>query len=110
MLKSWLVAGVSAPLLSLMALADQHDTPVPFAPVATPVDAGAIALFEGAAPGSEASEVEEIWRDFGTERWATNVTTPTLLPVLPEDPFATRAAVLVIPGGGFQFVSMDNEG
>ncbi|MEO0448937.1 MAG: alpha/beta hydrolase [Pseudomonadota bacterium] len=110
MLKSWLVAGVSAPLLSLMALADQDQTQIPFAPVETPVDAGAIALFEGAAPGSEASDIEEIWRDFGTERWATNVTTPTLLPVLPEDPSATRAAVLVIPGGGFQFVSMDNEG
>ena len=102
-----ILAGLLAPAL---ALATNAQDAVPFAQVDTPVDADAIALYDGAAPGSEASDLEEIWRDFGTERWATNVTIPTLLPVLPEDPTATRAAVLVIPGGGFQFVSMDNEG
>ncbi len=102
-----ILAGLLAPAL---ALATNAQDAVPFAQVETPVDADAIALYDGEAPGSEASDLEEIWRDFGTERWATNVTTPTLLPVLPDDPEATRAAVLVIPGGGFQFVSMDNEG
>lgn len=73
-------------------------------------DAGAIALYDGAAPGSESATQTETWFDIGTERWAANVTHPTLLPVLPDDPDSTRAAVIVIPGGGFQFVSMDNEG
>ncbi|MEM7639001.1 MAG: alpha/beta hydrolase [Pseudomonadota bacterium] len=83
---------------------------VPFERVETPEDAGAIPLYDGEAPGSEGSDLEEVWRNAGTERWANNVTRPTLLPVLPEDPKTTRAAVIVIPGGGFQFVSMDNEG
>ncbi|MEM9179540.1 MAG: alpha/beta hydrolase [Pseudomonadota bacterium] len=83
---------------------------VPFERVETPEDAGAIPLYDGEAPGSEGSDLEEVWRNAGTERWANNVTRPTLLPVLPEDPATTRAAVIVIPGGGFQFVSMDNEG
>lgn len=83
---------------------------VPFERVETPEDAGAIPLYDGEAPGSEGSDLEEVWRNAGTERWANNVTRPTLLPVLPEDPKTTHAAVIVIPGGGFQFVSMDNEG
>jgi len=66
---------------------------VPFERVETPEDAGAIPLYDGEAPGSEGSDLEEVWRNAGTERWANNVTRPTLLPVLPEDPAATRAAV-----------------
>lgn len=73
-------------------------------------DEGAIELYDGAAPGSEKATQTETWFDVGTERWITNVTVPTLLPVLPEDPNQTRAAVIVVPGGGFQFVSIDNEG
>ncbi|NQY15028.1 MAG: alpha/beta hydrolase [Henriciella sp.] len=84
--------------------------PLPFVRVDTPEDAAAIPLYEGDAPGSEGSALEEVWRNAGTERWANNVTRPTLLPVLPDDPDATRAAVIVVPGGGFQFISMDNEG
>ncbi len=73
------------------------------------VDADAIALYDGVAPGSETWTHEEVWSSTGTQRWARNVVRPTLLPVLPEGD-ATGAAVLVVPGGGFQFVSMDNEG
>nr|WP_197501661.1 alpha/beta hydrolase [Hyphomonas sp. Mor2] len=73
-------------------------------------DEGAIELYDGAAPGSENATQTETWFDAGTERWITNVTVPTLLPVLPDDPNETRAAVIVVPGGGFQFVSIDNEG
>ncbi|MHA7898954.1 MAG: alpha/beta hydrolase [Henriciella sp.] len=110
MLKNWLIASAAAPVLSLTAVADDQPEQLPFQPVEAELDAGAIPLYDGAAPGSEGVELEEIWRDAGTERWITNVTEPTLLPVLPADPDATRAAVIVIPGGGFQFVSIDNEG
>lgn len=57
------------------------------------------------------AEDNEIWSDVGTkEIWARNVSKPTLLPVLPKRNKATGAAVLVIPGGGFQFISLANEG
>ncbi|MEH6744240.1 alpha/beta hydrolase [Hyphomonas sp.] len=95
-----------APLFAAFAVAQTSDmTRVP-----AQMDVGAIPLYDGQAPGSEGSEVEEIWTDVGTERWVRNVTQPTLLPVLPDDETATGAAVIVIPGGGFQFVSIDNEG
>ncbi len=53
---------------------------------------------------------EEVWSDIGTERWVRNVTVPTLRPFLPPPDRATGAAIIVIPGGSFQFVSIDNEG
>jgi acetyl esterase/lipase len=74
------------------------------------LDADAIALHEGDGPGLERTDAEEIWTDVGTERWVRNVTQPTLLPFLPSAENATGAAVIVVPGGGFQFVSIDNEG
>ena len=110
MLKKFFALGAAACLISVSVMAQDNPEPVPFAEVPAPEDAGAIRLYDGAAPGSEGSTLQEVWRNAGTERWATNVTVPTLLPVLPEAPAATRAAVIVIPGGGFQFVSMDNEG
>ena len=110
MLPKLLTVSLAAPAILLSAHAQESEQSLPFEEVATPSDATAIALYDGVAPGSEGVELTEIWRNAGTERWATNVTIPTLLPVLPEDPEATRAAVLVVPGGGFQFVSMDNEG
>lgn len=74
------------------------------------VDPGALRLYAGDAPGAEGAPNEEVWSDIGTERWARNVTVPTLLPVLPSPSTATGAAVILVPGGGFQFVSIDNEG
>jgi acetyl esterase/lipase len=38
------------------------------------------------------------------------VTFPTLTPVLPRPGTANGAAVIAAPGGGFMFLSMDNEG
>ena len=110
MLSKSLATGLAASLLMLTGHAQDSDQPLPFAEVPTPEDAKAIALYDGVAPGSEGVDLKEVWRNAGTERWATNVTVPTLLPVLPDNPDTTRAAVIVVPGGGFQFVSMDNEG
>ncbi|MEL6414824.1 MAG: alpha/beta hydrolase [Pseudomonadota bacterium] len=110
MLKKFHAFGTAACLISAPMMAQENPDPIPFAEVQTPEDSGAILLYDGVAPGSEGSTLEEVWRNAGTERWATNVSVPTLLPILPEDPATTRAAVIVIPGGGFQFVSMDNEG
>ncbi|WP_347304672.1 dienelactone hydrolase family protein (plasmid) [Croceibacterium sp. TMG7-5b_MA50] len=53
----------------------------------------------------------EVWnRIFRGELVVRNVTHPTLTPVLPNPAMATGAAVIVIPGGGYQFVAMQNEG
>ena len=110
MQKKLCALGAAACVISGTVMAQDNIDPIPFAEVPAPVDSDVILLYDGAAPGSESSTLTEVWRNAGTERWATNVSVPTLLPVLPEDPAATRAAVIVIPGGGFQFVSMDNEG
>jgi acetyl esterase/lipase len=42
--------------------------------------------------------------------FARNVTIATLTPFLPPKNGATRAAVIVAPGGGFRVLSMENEG
>ena len=74
------------------------------APVADPA---AIPLYPAMKPGP----VPEIWdRMFDGQRAVRNVSVPTLTPVLPDSAKATGAAVIVIPGGGFKFISMDNEG
>jgi len=106
MLKKTIALGLIMASLPLAATAQATGSDLPFAPVPTPEDVGVISL----PVAAEMPALEEVWRNAGTERWATNVTQPTLLPVLPEDPAKTRAAVIVVPGGGFQFISMDNEG
>ncbi len=70
----------------------------------------AIPLYQGAAPGFENAAQKEVWTNMNGETWIRNVTRPTLTPYLPKKGKATGAAVLVVPGGGFKFVSMSNEG
>jgi acetyl esterase/lipase len=79
--------------------------------IASPAEPTAIPLYRGIAPGSEAATQQEVWTEaMGVEKWVRNVTHPTLTPFLPEKGMANGAAVLVVPGGGFQFVSISNEG
>lgn len=79
--------------------------------IARPAEPLAIPLYQGAAPGSEKASYPEVWTlAFGKEQWVRNVTHPTLTPFLPAKGKETGTAVLVIPGGGFQFVSISNEG
>jgi acetyl esterase/lipase len=77
---------------------------------ATPATPHAIPLYSGVAPGSENATQHEVWTQAGPQVWARNVVRPTLEPVLPAAGKANGTAVIVIPGGGFQFVSMNNEG
>ena len=62
--------------------------------------------------GDEQSGFEnrEQWTFSGTEWWLRNVNAPAISVYPAADNARTGAAVLVIPGGGFQFVSMSNEG
>ena len=60
---------------------------------------------------SAGSRSTEIWDRMGNgQRVVRNVTFATLTPVLPPAGKATRAAVIVAPGGGFSMLAMDNEG
>lgn len=70
-------------------------------------DPSAIPLATGGVPGGAASET---WFKFAGQRTVRNVTRATLTPVLPARGKATGAAVVVVPGGGFMMLSMDNEG
>ncbi len=81
-----------------------------FVRVAAPAAPNAISLYDGVAPGSELATQKEVWTQAGWELWARNVVHPTLEPIFPAPGKANGAAVIVIPGGGFQFVSMNNEG
>jgi acetyl esterase/lipase len=106
------------PLLCLVSTAVAAQQPVSTSAVPTfeRIDppsqpAGAIPLYTGVAPGSENRNIAEVWdRMPDGQPILRNVTRPTLTPVLPDLGKATGAAMIVVPGGGFQMLAMQNEG
>src|SRR5713101_3179143 len=71
-----------------------------------------IPVWPGAAPGSESWNYEEretIGPQDATRR-VSNVTRPTITVYLPEAAIATGTAVVICPGGGFRWLSVDHEG
>lgn len=78
------------------------------APTDAPKGAVAIPLYGTKNPGKPSDEI--ISRLMGRETVLRNITYPTLTPVLPKAGTANGAAVIVAPGGGFQMLSMQNEG
>jgi acetyl esterase/lipase len=106
-------ATLATALLCGLAAPTMAQTPPGFSPprrVAIQPEPAAIPLYAGTAPGSAGWTQREVWTGMGNEIWIRNVTKPTLTPFLPEPGKATGAAVLVVPGGGFRFVSINNEG
>jgi len=106
-------------LLALASAAGAQQTAPPAAPPSItytrieppPQALGALPLYPGAAPGSEDSKAAEVWdRMNDGQPVVRNVTHPTITPLLPSPDKATGAAVIVAPGGGFQILSMKNEG
>lgn len=76
-------------------------------PLDAPAEPNAIPLGTGGVANQPA---QESWfRQWG-EPMARNISTATLTPFLPEPGKATGAAVIVAPGGGFRWLSMNNEG
>lgn len=69
-------------------------------------------LWHGVAPGSEhATQVETVSRFPGAGfEVVRNVTRPTLEVFRPEPGKATGAAVVIAPGGGFRYLTMQAEG
>ncbi len=73
-------------------------------------EASRIAVWPGQPPGGDASLVEQSTVMPWNERVVRNVARPTL-EAYPAAPGTTNgAAVIVAPGGGFRFLSIDSEG
>ena len=69
-----------------------------------------IGLWPGTAPGSEAWKQPETTVGNPGNRRIMNVSTPTLTAYLPDPSTATGTAVIIAPGGGFVWLSIDSEG
>lgn len=99
---SLLAAGLL--LASVTGALAQDGTIYPLAAIAEP---NAIKLGTGGVANQPASES---WFKQWGEPMVRNVTTATLTPYLPAPGKANGAAVLVAPGGGFRWLSINNEG
>ena len=73
---------------------------------AVPMEAPAAASIPLAAGGPDGEQ----WERFFDQDMVRNVTLPALYPVLPDEARRNGKAVIVVPGGGYRFVSMDSEG
>jgi acetyl esterase/lipase len=83
-----------------------------FGVIPPPAGPQTLALYPGAAPGSEAWEWKEtaaMGEKDGILRIA-NVTRPTVSVFLPEHGRATGAGVVIVPGGGFRILAFNHEG
>ena len=85
--------------------AKQAGAPI-IARIAPPAQLGEIPL----PPDGGAGRPPEKWDRLLGQRIVRNVSHPTLTPFLPDPAKATGAAVVVIPGGAFMALSLDNEG
>ncbi len=76
-------------------------------PLEAPAEPNAIVLGTG---GVKDQPAKESWfRQWG-EPMVRNVTTATLTPFLPDPAKANGTAVIVAPGGGYRWLSINNEG
>jgi acetyl esterase/lipase len=74
-------------------------------------DGVSVPIWPGVAPGSENWTQKEVeYNGLGGDVMIRNVVTPTLTVFAPKPEKATGAAIIVCPGGGFRFLSSQNEG
>lgn len=71
-----------------------------------------VLLYEGPAPGSEdwKHHEKESFNVFIQTRIVANVVSPTLTVFEPDPGTSVGTAVIILPGGGFHFLSIDVEG
>ena len=106
---------VAALFLTLAIAAMSAPSPVPTPPPQEPAHPPSIPLWPNGAPGSEArkNEPEHIdWRQEPDILFPiiSNIHQPSLTPFLPARETATGAAVIIAPGGGHMFLTIDREG
>jgi endo-1,4-beta-xylanase len=79
--------------------------------VAAAAESEPIPLWHWGAPGSEEKAAPEVLidRKDGIRRIA-GIHNPSITPHLPSRETATGAAVIILPGGGHRYLSIDNEG
>lgn len=70
-----------------------------------------IPLYPGAIPNSKSYQITELISEINGEPYeCRNVSKPTLALYLPDKKIATGAAVIICPGGAYEFVSYQLEG
>jgi len=89
--------------------------PIPSTPAQEPPHPASVPLWPNGAPGSEArkDEPEQVaWRQEPDVVFPVlfNVHNPSVVPFLPLAGKATGAAVIIAPGGGHMFLTIDREG
>lgn len=96
---------VLLPLASLaLSVASANSQPLPPPPQQVEPPSRQSLPLSAASPGAEQ------WERFLDQVTVRNVTAPTLYPVLPRAERSNGRAVIIVPGGGYQFVSIDSEG
>jgi acetyl esterase/lipase len=108
MLKKYMVFGrnylvLVSCLMSLHVFANDGK----MTPIEAPVEANSIALNTG---GVEGQLAKESWFFQWGVPMARNISKATLTPFLADPKKANGTSVLVAPGGGFMWLSMENEG
>lgn len=58
----------------------------------------------------DAAEDTEQWNRVFGQIWVRNVSRPSIYPVMPMNGRSNGKAVIVVPGGGYSFVSIESEG
>lgn len=94
-----------AALLACAAPAVAQDGTI--TPLAAPAEPNALPLGTGGV--AQQTAPESWFRQWG-EPMVRNVSTATLTPFLPDPAKANGTAVIVAPGGGFRWLSINNEG
>lgn len=61
-------------------------------------------------PVSDGDAASEQWEEFWGQTMVRNVEQAAIYPIVPDASQRNGNAVIVVPGGGYQFVSMDSEG
>ncbi len=97
----WIAALAAVVLGSPPAIAQTPS--MPMVDPAPPARGEEIALSNAPSGG-------EIWNRVFGQIWVRNVTRPSLYVVRPMNGRANGKAVIVVPGGGYAFVSIDSEG
>jgi acetyl esterase/lipase len=96
------LAALIALLLAAPVLAQPANLPLPSATTASAREASPLA----AAPAGPGEQWERLFEQDNVR----NVVQPMLYPVRPRAGRANGEAVIVVPGGGYQFVSIESEG
>ena len=107
---AWTAAPALAAALLAVASGPQATAAPSAAPVVERMAPPAPQVGELPLPSAGSGVGAEQWDRFLGQVIVRNVSRPTITPFLPDPAKATGAAVVVLPGGGFQFVSVENEG